>query len=161
MSKIVLGIPTNKLPIYEFVKNVVFKMKLLFCFLKGEFLMADSDDGPSRNSCLAALYMFGLTFKATVGTGILAIPYVVSRFGVMGAVAGLAAFAALSWYTMRVLLVCVNTIASMEAPEKFEELIQQPLLDDKGKCCVQQYFNTITIYVLFFRSVGSLENFNL
>ena len=77
--------------------------------------------------------MFTLTFKATVGTGILAVPYVVQRFGMLGAVGGLAAFAALSWYTMRTLLVCVNVITMMPLPRKetpygFEQPFEQPLI---------------------------------
>ena len=86
-----------------------------------------------RNLCLAGLYMFAITFKATVGTGILAIPYTVQRFGMLGAVVGLATFAALSWYTMRTLLVCVSVISTMQKqrndnPYGFEQPFEQPLL---------------------------------
>ena len=93
--------------------------------------MRESERG--RNRCVAGLYMFALTFKATVGTGILAIPYVVQRFGMVGAIVGLAAFAAFSWYTMRTLLACVNVIATKPTLKKqdihgFEMPFEQPLM---------------------------------
>ena len=76
--------------------------------------------------------MFALTFKATVGTGILAIPYVVQRFGMLGSIIGLAAFAAFSWYTMRTLLVCVNVIANTPTSQRknidgFDMPFEEPL----------------------------------
>ena len=92
--------------------------------------MRESERG--RNRCVAGLYMFALTFKATVGTGILAIPYVVQRFGMLGSIIGFAAFAAFSWYTMRTLLVCVNVIANTPTSQRknidgFDMPFEEPL----------------------------------